>query len=87
MHRPIGESHMSQFAVAEPNVFHDRRERNLAANQPGFERRQFGNSHDGLSPAAKELAVSIDEYKLRHRRRFITFEEMLGVIEELGYHR
>ena len=34
-----------------------------------------------------ELAQAIDQYKLRHRRRFITFEEMLAVVKSLGYHR
>ncbi len=53
----------------------------------GAERRQFANSHDNLSPDAQELARSIDEYKIRHRRRFITFEEMLDVIQSLGYHK
>ena len=54
-------------------------------SQPVIERRQFSNSHDDLSPAAAELANAIDQYKLRHRRRFITYEEMLNVIETLGY--
>ena len=49
------------------------------------ERRQFGNSHSRLSPDARELAEAIDAYKLKNRRRFITFEEMLSVIETLGY--
>ena len=31
------------------------------------------------------LAVAIDEYKVRHRRRFITYEEMLAVVKSLGY--
>jgi hypothetical protein len=52
-----------------------------------LERRQFANSHSDLSPDAKELAQTIDEYKLRHRRRFITFEEMLNVIKSLGYRK
>jgi hypothetical protein len=52
-----------------------------------MERRQFSNSHSELSPEAKELAAAIDEYKLVHRRRFITFEEMLGVVRSLGYHK
>lgn len=51
------------------------------------ERRQFTNSHTELSPDATELAHAIDGYKLRHRRRFITFEEMLSVIKSLGYQR
>ncbi len=54
---------------------------------PVCDRRQFGNSHEGLSPDAAELAQAIDHYKMRHRRRFITFEEMLAVIRSLGYHR
>lgn len=54
---------------------------------PGRERRQFTNSHLDLSGEARELAHAIDEYKLRHRRRFITYEEMLSVITELGYSR
>jgi len=54
---------------------------------PGAERRQFSNCYDGLSPEAQELAGAIDEYKLRNRRRFITYEEMLSVILGLGYHK
>lgn len=55
------------------------------AGSPGMERRQFGNSYRELSEDAKELAEAIDSYKVRHRRRYITFEEMLQVITELGY--
>ena len=59
--------------------------------QPGRcaqrERRQFTNSHDGLSPEARDLAQAIDSYKLMHRRRFITYEEMLAVVKSLGYKR
>jgi hypothetical protein len=33
------------------------------------------------------LADAIDSYKLAHRRRFITFEEMLGVVRSLGYNK
>ena len=65
-------------------TFRDRRNPG-AAIPPGVERRQFSNSHDDLSPDARELAVAIDEYKVRHRRRFITFEEMLAVLTSLGY--
>ncbi|MEZ6135882.1 MAG: hypothetical protein R3C53_13325 [Pirellulaceae bacterium] len=81
---------MSTLTNAQPNgvgaaaqEFVERRAVDVA--KPGFERRQFGNSHHGLSPAARELAEAIDAYKLQHRRRFITFEEMLQVITELGY--
>ena len=54
---------------------------------PGADRRQFGNCYDGLSPDAQELAMAIDGYKLKNRRRFITYEEMLSVILGLGYHK
>lgn len=63
--------------------FHDRRAG--AAAGKSDERRQFGNSLFGLSPDARELAEAIDGYKLRNRRRYITFEEMLTVIQSLGY--
>lgn len=71
------------IAVQDSTEFIDRRSSSKPAG--GFERRQFGNSHVGLSPAAQELAETIDNYKLQHRRRFITYEEMLHVINALGY--
>jgi hypothetical protein len=68
--------------------FVDRRGPAISEGMPAIsERRQFANSHEGLSPDAAELAQAIDHYKMRHRRRFITFEEMLAVIRSLGYHR
>lgn len=66
------------------NTYQDRRQ-SPASSPTGFERRQFGNSHHRLTPAARELAEAIDSYKLQNRRRFITYEEMLTVIESLGY--
>lgn len=51
------------------------------------ERRQFTNSHASLSPDARELAEAIDSYKVGNRRRYITFEEMLLVITQLGYEK
>jgi hypothetical protein len=70
----------------KPNKsFTDRRSNESSANSLATERRQFGNSHVGLSPDAMELAKAIDDYKLRNRRRFITCEEMLSVIRSLGY--
>lgn len=66
--------------------FFDRRSEAGSGNASG-ERRQFGNSHYGLSPDARELAEAIDSYKIRHRRRYITFEEMLQVIQDLGYQK
>lgn len=65
--------------------FVDRRGPSVDDPYLGRERRQFTNSHDELSPDARELATAIDNYKLQHRRRFITFEEMLFVMKQLGY--
>ncbi len=76
---------MSQTLEASSGSFIDRRFPTGAATQTAVERRQFANSHEELSPEARELAVAIDGYKFRHRRRFITYEEMLGVIKSLGY--
>lgn len=67
--------------------FVDRRQYDSASAPPARERRQFANSHEGLSPAAYELAIAIDEYKVHHRRRFLSYEEMLAVIESLGYRK
>ena len=53
----------------------------------GAERRQFRDSRNAQRPEVAEFAEAVDEYKLRHRRRFITFEELYDVFVELGYHR
>lgn len=71
----------------EATTFVDRRNYDVAVSPPDAERRQFSNSHDGLSPEAKELAMAIDSYKVRHRRRFVTYEEMLAVVKMLGYRK
>ena len=78
---------MSQELESSTTTFIDRRSYDVSGHSPSFERRQFTNSHEGLSPEAMELAQAIDGYKLRHRRRFITYEEMLSVIKSLGYKR
>ena len=65
--------------------FTDRRRPRSEGVAPTRERRQFGNHYEQLSPPARELAEAIDEYKLAHRRRFVTYEELLSVIESLGY--
>lgn len=67
--------------------FVDRRSYESAPGSPARERRQFGNSHEGLSPTARELAEAVDQYKLANRRRFITYEEILTVIQSLGYRK
>ena len=76
---------MSQTIEPRVQPFVDRRNYRSEPGSPVLERRQFANSHDELSPDARELAAAIDAYKLRHRRRFITYEEMLSVIMSLGY--
>jgi hypothetical protein len=65
--------------------FVDRRNFDPGIGRPAQERRQFTNDYSELSPEACELALAIDEYKLVHRRRFITYEEMLGVVKSIGY--
>ena len=73
----------------EPEVvtsFVDRR-RAAQTGSPGVERRQFSDSRENTRPEVAELAAAVDKYKLEHRRRFITFEELYGVIESLGYHK
>ena len=65
-------------------AFIDRRA-TTTSNSSGLERRQFSDSHQDLSPDAAELGIAIDQYKLINRRRYITYEEMLGVIKSLGY--
>ena len=78
---------MTQVAEAPSTPFVDRRNYDEFPANPAVERRQFSNSHDDLSPEARELALAIDGYKMRHRRRFITYEEMLAVVCSLGYRR
>jgi hypothetical protein len=78
---------MSASATLTPESFVDRRGLGHPGVEPLFERRQFANSYEELSPEAAELARAIDGYKVQHRRRFITFEEMLAVFKSLGYSR
>jgi len=67
--------------------FQDRRKAPSPVRPDGPERRQFGNDHSSLGPDVSELAQAVDGYKLQHRRRFITFEELHNVITSLGYHK
>jgi hypothetical protein len=78
---------MSTSATASTGSFVDRRGPIHLNEQLPFERRQFANTYEELSSDAAELARAIDGYKVQHRRRFITFEEMLAVIKSLGYSR
>ena len=78
---------MSQGIESQSRPFTDRRNPNSRTEAPGVERRQFTNSHEELSPNARDLANAIDSYKQQYHRRFLTFEEMISVIESLGYHK
>jgi len=80
----IVDGNLDTTATETEDDFVDRRNYEVGV-PPHPERRQFNNSHDDLSPQARELALAIDQYKLLHRRRFITYEEMLSVITALGY--
>jgi hypothetical protein len=74
------------FVDTPTGAFVDRRSYE-PTGQPAMERRQFTNSYEELSPEACELAHAIDHYKLVHRRRFITYDEMLAVVKSLGYQK
>ena len=65
--------------------FADRRDPENQRKSTGLERRQFTNSMSEYSPDAAELGKAVDQYKLMHRRRFINYEELLMVIQDLGY--
>ena len=77
--QPVLEQKSSEFV--------DRRQNSGAARPDGPERRQFTNSHDSMRPEVAELAQAVDQYKLRHRRRFITYDELYNVMASLGYHK
>jgi hypothetical protein len=64
--------------------FVDRRQQ-LVSSQGTDERRQFGNSYHNLTPEGKQLAEAIDAYKVECRRRYITTDELLRVLSDLGY--
>jgi len=78
---------MDQLVEQKPVAFVDRRQEPSGGWAAGSERRQFGNTYNSERTEVNELAIAIDQYKLRHRRRFITFEELFDVIASLGYHK
>ena len=67
--------------------FVDRRAGSDGSRDAGPERRQFTASANVTRPEVAELSEAVDQYKLRHRRRFVTFEELFDVMTELGYHK
>lgn len=79
---------MKQVTEQPPAIFQDRRQNRDDQRPQGIgERRQFSNSYNSENPDVNELAQAIDQYKLLHRRRFITFEELHSVVTGLGYHK
>ena len=78
---------MEEVLEQKSAEFADRRQLPSSTWAGGFERRQFGNTYNSAREEVNELAIAIDQYKLRHRRRFITFEELYDVITVLGYHK
>ena len=77
---------MEQELTTSSPDFVDRRAGNQNATT-GFERRQFKDGQRSARPEVAEFADAIDEYKITHRRRFITFEELYDVMVSLGYHK
>ncbi len=67
--------------------FVDRRAGSDGGRDAGPERRQFTASVNATRPEVAELSEAVDQYKLRHRRRFVTFEELFDVMAKLGYHK
>lgn len=67
--------------------FVDRRAGSDGSRDAGPERRQFSASASVTRPEVAELSEAVDQYKLRHRRRFVTFEELFDVMAQLGYHK
>lgn len=76
---------MQPATEQKPTAFVDRRKTPGDDRPEGVERRQFQDSRENGRPEVIELADAIDQYKLRHRRRFITFDELYDVISALGY--
>jgi hypothetical protein len=84
-----GETVMSQPSVIEqPGAFFvERRQRDFGAAPSGAERRQFRDGDRSARPEVSELANAVDDYKIAHHRRFITFEELFDVMTSIGYHK
>ncbi|MCP4782429.1 MAG: hypothetical protein GY903_05180 [Fuerstiella sp.] len=76
-----------QTAAVENRSFVDRRNSGTNTGGAGFERRQFRDGNRSSRPEVTEFAEAVDEYKVTHRRRFITFEELFDVMTGLGYHK
>jgi len=78
--------HVASRELDEQQLLSDRRQRSRSS-QDGMERRQFGSNYSELTAAGAELGKAIDSYKVAHRRRYVTYDEILVVLETLGYER
>jgi hypothetical protein len=77
-----------QSVIQQPEaVFVERRQRDTGTAPSQSERRQFRDGDRSARPEVAELANAVDDYKIAHRRRFITFEELFDVMASLGYHK
>jgi hypothetical protein len=56
-------------------------------NPVGVERRQFTGNYNELSPEGRDLALGIDQYKLVHRRRIVSPDELVELLHTMGYAR
>jgi len=77
---------MHSTSEQNPQTFTERRKTDGSAPQ-GTERRQFKDARAYSREEVRELAEAVDQYKMRHRRRFITYEELFDVVASLGYHK
>jgi hypothetical protein len=80
---------MIQSTVIEQrgSVFVERRQCDAGTAPVGSERRQFRDGDRSARPEVVEFANAVDDYKIAHRRRFITFEELFDVMTSIGYHK
>jgi hypothetical protein len=78
---------LNQTTDVAATGFVERRQTPLTGTGRLSERRQFGSSHLGLSDEGRELAFAIDQYKLQNHRRYLTCDEMLKVLTDLGYEK
>ena len=77
---------METLIEQNPRQFVERRGTG-EARAGGPERRQFKATTTASRPEVAEFAAAVDAYKARHRRRFITFDELFDVVSSLGYHK
>ena len=74
-------------SISEQQLMEDRRKHRGGSRDEGPERRQFNDARVSNNHEALELAAAIDAYKVRHHRKYMTFEELHDVIIGLGYRK